>query len=211
VGFAGAALAKKGWPRWMLKHLAGGALLCAELPRRLGGRSGGDVEVLPGFDERFDVFWERLKERRGRLLGLRSRRALDWQFRRVRELGQCAVLGLKGRAGFDGYLVMNRYDEPRWGLRRFRVVDLQVLDDSPARVRLLMEAALAYARRAGAHVVEAMGLSERKRSALDALRPHRRMLASCPYLYKAGSQALADALARADAWDASPFDGDAAL
>ena len=54
-------------------------------------------------------------------------------------------------------------------------------------------------------------LSARKRRALDAMRPHRRMLASCPYLHKASSEALADALARADAWDASPFDGDAAL
>jgi len=208
VGFAGAALKKKGWPRWLLKHLAGGASYCAELPRRLGARfGGGDVELLFGFDELFDVFWERLKEERGRLMAVRSRLALEWQFRRVRESGECAVLGLKGRAGLDGYLVMNRYDEPRWGLRRFRVVDLQVLDESADGVRLLTEAALAHARKAGVHVVEAMGLNDRKRGALDAMRPHRRMLPSCPYLYKAGSEALAGA----DAWDASPFDGDAAL
>jgi hypothetical protein len=212
VGFAGAALKKKGWPRWLLKHLAGGAIYCAGLPRRPRcGFGGGDVELLPGFDERFDIFWERLKEERGRLLAVRSRLALEWQFRRVRESGECAVLGLKGRAGLDGYLVMNRYDEPRTGLRRFRVVDLQVMDENSGDVRVLMEAGLAHARKMGVHVVEAMGMSKGKRNNLDAMRPHRRMLASCPYLYKAGSEALAEALAGVDAWDASPFDGDAAL
>jgi hypothetical protein len=212
VGFAGAVLEKKKWPAWLLKHVVGGALFCADLRRTVRVRSDRDVvEVLRGFDERFDVFWERLRLTPDRLLAVRNHRALDWQFRRVRRSGEVVVLGLKRRAGLGGYLIMNRFDEPRSGLRRFRVVDLQVLEEESDGVCLLMNAALRHAREVGVHVVEAMGFNAATQRALDELRPRRRVLPSSPYLYKATPMDLASALAHAEVWNASPFDGDAAL
>jgi len=76
-----------------------------------------------------------------------------------------------------------------------------------------MTAALEHAARTGVDVVEAMGFHKSKHDLLERLHPHRRLLPSSPYLYRVSqnSQPLRDALLQADAWDPSPFDGDAAL
>jgi hypothetical protein len=108
---------------------------------------------------------------------------------------------------------MKRYDQEQFGLRRFRVVDIQALRDEASTILSLMSAALEHAARCGVDVVEAIGFHESKRNFLERLNPRHRSLPSCPYLYRvsANSRLPLNALHEADAWDPSPFDGDAAL
>ena len=108
---------------------------------------------------------------------------------------------------------MSRYDHEQYGLRRFRVVDIQAIGDDSNTVLSLMSAALEHAARSGIDVVEAMGFNKLKRDFLRQLHPHLRTLPSSPFLYRvnANSASLQHALQNADAWDPSPFDGDAAL
>lgn len=197
-----------------LKHAAAMALYCRDRirPRRIRLRSM-ETCVLDCFDERFDTFWDVLRNRQDRLLAFRTGEALAWQFGPALEGGNAAIIALPEGETFSGYLIMTRCDDERIGLRRFRVVDIQTIRDDADLVLTLMQAALEHAVRSGVDVVEAVGFHRSKRDLLEHLNPSHRTYPSCPYLYKvkADSPSLRNALRNADVWDASLFDGDATL
>ena len=146
-------------------------------------------------------------------MAVRNREALNWQFRPALESGDLCIFGVMEGDRLAGYLIMRKYDHEQYGLRRFRVVDIQVMSDESNTVLSLMSAALDHAARSDADVVEAMGFNKPKHDLLERLNPHHRTLPSYPYLYKVSTDSpmLENALREADAWDPSPFDGDAAL
>jgi hypothetical protein len=215
AGFAGSVLRRKQIPHLAaLRHVAGPALCCMDLlHRRKARRQQGKVCLLHSFDERFDAFWDVLRRRQGRLLAVRSSAALTWQFRPALESGDVVILAMFEGESLSGYLVMKRYDQEKIGLRRFRIVDIQAVSDEADTVLSLVSAALEHAAQSGVDVLEAMGFNRSKRDLLERFHPHRRMLPACPYLYRVSedSRSLRNALQEADAWDPSPFDGDAAL
>jgi hypothetical protein len=213
--FSTAFLRKKRMPVFAgIRHAAGLTLYVRDLAHRPKGRYlQKEISLLASFDKRFDVIWDSLRQRRNRLLAVRTREALTWQFRPSLESGDIVILGLMEGDNLSGYLVMRRYDQEQYGLRRFRVVDIQAVRDEEDTILSLMTAALEYAARYGVDVVEAMGFHKSKHDLLERLHPHRRALPSSPFLYRVSqdSRPLRDALQQADAWDPSPFDGDAAL
>jgi hypothetical protein len=213
--FAGAFLHKEKVPAVAgIKHTAGLALYLWDLIHWPKGRfQRMEVCLLSGFDERFDALWGVLSRRLNRLMAVRNREALNWQFRPALESGDLFIFGVMEGDCLTGYLIMRKYDHEQFGLRRFRVVDLQAIGDEPNTVLSLISVALEHAARSGADVVEAMGFNKSKHDLLERLHPYHRMLPSFPYLYKASADvpSLQDALRETDAWDPSPFDGDAAL
>ena len=213
--FAGAFLRKLKTPSLPgITHAAGFTLYLSDLIRRPKCRfQQKEVCLLPDFDERFDLLWSVLSRRRNRLMAVRTREALNWQFRPSLESGELFIFGVMEGDSLSGYLIMRKYDHEQYGLRRFRVVDLQAIDDEPNTLLSLMSAALEHAARSGADVVEAMGFNKSKHDLLEQLNPHHRTLPSFPYLYKVSAESpmLKDALQNADAWDPSPLDGDSAL
>ncbi len=215
AGFAGALMRKAGVPAFAgIRHATGLALCCRDLAYRHKDRHQQmEVSLLPSFDERLDAIWELLRSRRDRLMAVRTRDALAWQFRPALESGDAVILGLMQGDNLSGYLIMKRYDQQQYRLRRFRVVDVQAVRDEANAILSLMSAALDHAARCGVDAVEAMGFHRSKQDLLERLNPHYRTLPSSPFLYRvsADSRPLWDALLDADAWDPSPFDGDAAL
>lgn len=215
LGFAGSALRKLHMPLVPgLRHAAAMGLYCQDLirQRRIGFRLTRTC-VLYSFDKRFDTFWESIRSRQDRLLGFRTAESLAWQFGPALESGSAAVIALLEGEALSGYLIMTRNDDPRIGLRRFFVADIQALGDEADVVLTLMQAALQHAVRSAVDVVEAVGFHKSKRELLEQLNPSHRRYPSCPYLYKVkpGSQPLGDSLRNPDVWDASLFDGDATL
>ncbi len=215
TGFANSALLKLGWPALPgLKQAGGMALYCQDFVRGRKARFHRiETSPLPGFDERFDVFWHELQSRGDRLMGVRTAEALTWQFGPALENGGAVVLATLQGGSLTGYLVMTRGDDDQIGLRRFRVVDIQALRDDADTILSLMTAALQHAERSHVDVVEAVGFHKSKRDLLERLRPHHRTYPSCPYLYRVRTESprLRDALRNPDAWDASLFDGDGSL
>jgi hypothetical protein len=213
--FAGAMLRKKNMPAFAgIRHAAGQALYLRDLTNLRKGRfQRKEIRLFTSFDERFDAIWNLLRQRSNRLFAVRTSKALTWQFRPALESGDIVILGVMEGDSLSGYLIMSRYDHEQYGLRRFRVVDIQAIDDDSNTVLSLMSAALDHATRSGVDVVEAMGFNKLKRDLLLRLHPHLRTLPSSPYLYRvsAKSSSLQHELQNADAWDPSPFDGDAAL
>ncbi|MGD0521590.1 MAG: hypothetical protein ABSA48_10080 [Terracidiphilus sp.] len=215
VGFAEALLRKVRAPALAgIRHTAGAALYLRDLAHRPRVRyQRMEICLLTSFDARFDALWEQLRRRRNRLMAVRSGEALSWQFRPVLESGNLVILGLMEGNSLTGYLIMRKFDLEQYGLRRFRIVDIQAIGDESNALLSLMSAALEHAARSGADVLEAMGFNKSKHDLLERLHPHHRSLPSFPYLYQvsADSPSLQDALQGADAWDPSPLDGDAAL
>lgn len=215
AAFAGGALRKMHLPAAPgVKHLLGTALYWRDLAHRPKPRYRRiSTCLLTAFDERFDAFWDSLRRRRNRLLAVRTSEALAWQFRPALENGRAAIVAVLDGGSLSGYLIMTRGDDEQLGLRRFRVVDIQVARDEPDLILSLMASAVEYAAQSGVDVFEAVGFHKSKRDVLEQLNPHHRTYPSCPYLYKVKpeSQSLRDALQNSDAWDASLFDGDASL
>lgn len=213
--FAAAYLRKARKPALAgIGRAAGAALYCQDLVHRPKIRfQRVEIQKLTSFDERFDVLWELLRRRRDRLMAVRSSDALTWQFGPSLKAGNLVVFGVIQADNLSGYLIMRRFDHDQFGLRRYRVVDMQAVHDDDNIVLSLMSAALEYAEGSGVDVVEAMGFHKTKRNLLEKLRPRHRLLPACPYLYRvsAHSHALRVTLENTDAWDPSPFDGDASL
>lgn len=215
AGFSGAYLRKARMPAIAaVRRAAGITLCCRDLARWPKARyRKKEICRLFSFDECFDAMWQLLRRRRDRLLAVRTGEALTWQFRPTLESGDTVILGLMEGGSLSGYLIMRRYDQEQYGLRRFRVVDIQTIREDEDAILSLMSAALEHAARIGVDVVEAMGFHKSKHDLLQRLHPHHRLLPSSPFLYRVSKDArpLGDALRQTDAWDASPFDGDAAL
>lgn len=185
---------------WMADALTG---------RRLSsGRAPDGVRLAPAFDERFDRFWDRIRQRPNRLQAVRDRTTLTWRFKLEPEERRPVVVVLESTNELAGYVVLVRRDHARVGPRRLEVADLQVLEDDPERLRTLMTGALRLVRALDLHVVAMSGQSDRKRRALDALKPYRKTAPGWPLYFKALDSALQDPLQSPDAWDLSPLDGD---
>lgn len=172
------------------------------------------IERLDRFDDRFDSFWERLRnEGDGRLRAARDARSLEWHFRPALEREEVFILACPDNKGesIDGYLIARRNDRPDIRLRRYQVADLQVLPGRSELVPRLVSQALEVAHRQKAAVMELTGFEPSKHQLAGSI-PHRtRRLPTWPYFYKCRDGQLQQRLSNPEAWDPSPFDGDATL
>ena len=206
-GFARAFAAARGWriPVW----LAAPALLAKQSFRGSPLDAGRNLAVWQelGFDERFDAFWDELRERKtGELLAVRSREALEWHFHGPLAKRRLWILTVQERGRIAAYSIFCRKDSRARGLTRMRVVDYQSLGDEREPLMAMLAWALRLCREEGIHVLEDLGCCLRSVNA-----PNRRRLTSWTSYYKAGDPWLADRLSRPGAWQPSLFDGDSSL
>ncbi len=147
--FAAAALRKRAFPAAnLVSWPAGAALAIADFLRggRLG-RPGSAVRQIDSFDERFDAFWDRLRQGPKRLRAVRSRAALEWRFREDSDKGRAVIVVREGPGGLSGYAVAPlRQLEFAPEARLCDIADLQTADDDPAAIRDLLLGAAWYAR-----------------------------------------------------------------
>jgi hypothetical protein len=210
--FARAVLRRKGGRlAASLTHLVAPILCASDKLRRRGpsGRSRLDVRSLDEFDDRFDAFWARLGQRRGRLLAVRDRETLAWHLPAAFMPGRM-ILALHEGSELAGYAVLIRKDHESTGLKRLRICDLQTLEDDAEHIEALVSAALAMARQAGIHLVETMGHDGFKRGVIEGLNPHCRQ-GGMQCLYWVKNSYLADPLLLSETWSLSPYDGDNSL
>jgi len=211
-GFAGALLRRKAGPLGgPLGYVAGPTLWTADLLRRrsLYGSCRHEVEQLDEFDDRFDTFWAKLAGTNDGLLAVRDRETLSWHFPAAYMPGR-VILALVQVGELLGYAVLIRKDQESVGLKRFRICDLQTVEDDPACVESLLSAAIGTARRNGIHMVEVMGFDRFARGVCERLRPYRRQ-GGMRCLYWPKNPDLTEPLADENVWALSPYDGDNSL
>jgi hypothetical protein len=174
--------------------------------------TGVDVQQCTGFDNRFDVFWEALRKRNPHLLwAVRSREVLEWHFKYALLENRLWILTVTDRAGcLAAYSIFCRQDNPRFGLKRVRLVDYQSLDGKTSVLPMIVSA-LKKCHEEKIHMLENIGYCAEQGDAIGCLAPLRRRLPCWMYYCKAANQLLADRLANPDVWNASCLDGDSSL
>ena len=171
------------------------------------------MERLYGFDQRFDVFWEKLRTSSTQLLAVRSAAALAWHFDEKLRNDRAAALAMLGSDGeIAAYLILQRKDSGRLALLGYLVADLQVLGGrEEIAIPVLLRAALDLASATGVHVVKTVGFSSQKYNVLRSLRPYRLRYTNPQYNFFRVNRSLEINLNDPAIWDASPIDGDAAF
>jgi hypothetical protein len=214
-GFAESALRIKGVPlAGALSYPAG---LVLSLKDRLTAKSipktDIDVAFARDFDQRFDTFWEILSRRSEALTAVRSRKALKWHFGAPlgKDKDRFWVLTAARNSNIDAYAVFQRRDEPRYGLKRMRMVDFQACDWHDHYCAALMQRAYDECRAQGIHVLEHVGCDIEKTRIFDRSAPYRRKLSSWSFFYLTKNEELAELLAQPEAWEPSSYDADASL
>lgn len=212
-GFLEATARKKKFPYPSLARLASPALqaICA---LRGSHRSGTEVTVsgFEALDARFDGLWiAKRDEHPIRLYACRDARSLRWHFTPHATRGGLRVFTVMTGRDLAGYAISAPDHAPEIGLRRFKLLDLLVRDDDPTMIRALLLQAITAARMDGAHILEAGCIPTRHAAVFDDLRPFSRKLPTWPCFWKALDSPLTATLHQADAWNITPYDGDAAL
>jgi hypothetical protein len=171
-----------------------------------------DLRFCGGFDDRFDGFWEELKAKKPhRLLAVRSRDVLNWQFKYAMMRDRLWILTACDGERLLGYGVFKRWDKPAFGLKRVRIIDFQSLTDDKRLSSAMLSCVLKRCRDERIHVLEDLGCWFESPSILDQPAPHHRNLTDWSYFYKTHDQVLGKALEEPSCWYPTSFDGDSSL
>jgi hypothetical protein len=213
-GFAASAFAMKKWPR--LASVAAAAAMAARDKLNSGGFRAAKSEIplheCPGFDARFDKFWEGLKSAYpDRLLGYRTSEVLRWHFKYALQQKNLWILTAGTESKISAYAIFYRLDNRRLGLKRVRLVDFQTLEGNSEALAPMLRLAYERCRKENIHMLEACGFRPDKEAVIEAANPHRRELPSWFYYYFSRRKDLAPTLENPDIWDPCHFDGDSSL
>jgi hypothetical protein len=179
-----------------------------QLPAGLNSK----IQETEVFDSRFDIFWDRLKERYpNRLLRVRNRKYLNWHFKDAIAQKRLWVLTVEKESMITAYAIFLRWDNARIGLKRIRLIDIQSIDDSPAALEELLLFGMSRCKQEKVDIFEIIGFNTDKRSIIKKYRPHERKMPGWPSFYKSNDTHLQEGLALAEAWDPSLLDGDSSL
>jgi hypothetical protein len=211
--FVAAVLTKKSWTNWKLAQYPTAAALCvADQLRTRKHRLNGNVVIAgcPSFDERFEQFWQELREsRRRQLCAVRSREAMNWHFHFALRQGNSWIATASVGSKLLAYAVFKREDNPEHSLTRMRLADFFSLVDDSSLLPSLLLWGVERCRREGIHMLEALGnLGTVGEGFLGA---RVRQLPAWTYFYHAPNRALAETLADPNVWSPTLYDGDATL
>lgn len=123
---------------------AAGFLASLGTRRRIAGEGredGSRAQVRPvdAFDERFDAFWERVRDQHG-IIGVRNRQYLSWRYGRPGMKYEILISEIDGE--MSGYLVSTIADEERG--RTGHIVDLLVDERKDAGDSLITNALVRF-------------------------------------------------------------------
>jgi hypothetical protein len=169
------------------------------------------VEIAERFDERFDVFWQQLRQKAKTIISVRDRRTLEWHFRGSLESGSLWIYTHERDGNLTGYALFQRQDKPELGLARVRLVDFQSLDANPLILDAMIAAALQRCKATGTQMMEVVGFTGQIRNRLERIAPFRRKLSSWLFYYKAASKELKIPLQDPQIWQPCGYDGDSSL
>jgi hypothetical protein len=212
-GFVSGVLAMRSWAPWKLAQYATAAALgVADRLRTRQPRLKGNVviENCAGFDERFEQFWQQLRQsRRHQLCAVRSREAVNWHFHSALSQGSSWIATASVGATMVAYAVFKRQDKPEYGLTRMQLADFFSLVDDSSLLPSLLRWGVERCRGEGIHMLEAIGnLGTVGEGFLGA---RVRQLPAWIYFYHAPNRALAETLADPKVWVPTLYDGDATL
>jgi len=199
--------------RTLCYPLAAGLYLKDRLSRRAPQEKckGFAVARCNDFDDRFDEFWEQLRQENPEvLLAVRTRKILEWHFAYALQQDRLWIWTVTQGSRLVAYSIFLRIEDPQSGLVRIGLIDFQALKGNAALLQLMVSAALDQCRLEGIHVLENAGLAFKK-SGINELAPYKRKRSWWTYLYKTRDRELQETLSNPAVWNPSLYDGDGSI
>jgi hypothetical protein len=163
-----------------------------------------------GFNEDFDIFWEKLKSHSDTIMSIRNSETLNWHFKYAIKKGNIWIYAVKDNSEMTAYAVFLREDNPELNLKRYRLVDMQTTKDTECLMDLI-SVAIKRCRDEGVHMLEVLGFNNEKRNIMEKCYPHMRSLSYYPFFYKIKNRSMLNLLENPQSWDPCLFDGDSSL
>ena len=215
-GFAKSLLNLKSVPMpEFLSYPVSAALFCRDILSHSATEPNGsnsELELCAGFDNRFDAFWEELKQQNDNiLLPDRSRKTLAWHFRSPLIRQQLTIVSKSKGSRIVAYAIFDRQDNPACGLERMRLVDFQALNGFEDVLPSAVSWMLRKCRQDGIHILENVGCWLNLSRLAKLPKPYFRSLPAALYYYHAPNPRLSETLANPAVWVPTTFDGDASI
>ena len=162
-------------------------------------------------DDDFAPLWLGKLAEKNRLLANRDPAQLRWHFTVPEDRRETRVLRCELDGRLVGYAVAQIDTDQKTGLRRCLLSDMLVEGDDPEVVTSLAAAVYDFAKAFQCHVLEVLGFPTNLRRVFLQWKPYSRKYPACPFYFKAKDRAVHGILGAAEAWYASPYDGDTTL
>lgn len=170
------------------------------------------VVACSDFDDRFDGFWEDLKNNnRQLLLAVRSREFLSWHFKYALLANRLWIATIMDGPKLIAYAIFLKAIRPYCGLKQVKQVDYVSLDGGATMLEPLISWALERCRTEGIDLLEHTGRWLGDEVFFGKRAPYRRKLPSWQYFYRVNNSELKQQLGVKNAWAPSLYDGDATL
>jgi len=164
------------------------------------------------FDQRFDIFWEKLKNKnQGRLLCIRNREWLEWHYKAYKNTDKLSIFCVEKKGEITAYGILRRADNPKINLTRMKLVDLQSIDNDNIVIEEIVKSCIKKCKKDEISVFEAVGFNKEKRNIIEKFKPLKRKYQSWPFFYKVNNKELGLELENYKIWDVCEYDGDASL
>lgn len=164
------------------------------------------------FDQRFDAFWKKLKNKnRQILLCIRNSGWLEWHYKNYINTDKLSIFCVEKNREITAYGILRRADNPRINLTRMKLVDLQTIDNDKIAIEEIIKSCIEKCKREKISIFEIIGFNSKKRNIVEKYNPLKRELQSWPFFYKANNKDLDLELENSEVWDICEYDGDASL
>lgn len=174
--------------------------------------NGLDLRWSGKFDERFEHFWNELRDKSPDVLLLdRSRKSLEWHYKYLLAQHRLWILTASDRNRLVAYAVFEHKESQRLDVSKLVLVDYQSLGDQADLCSQMIACALKRCRKDSVPVLENVGCW------LEALQPaakrarFHRTFEGWSYLYQAPNPELATVLRAPESWYPTQYDADASL
>ncbi len=169
-----------------------------------------ELQPTTSFDDRFDRFWERLTAS-NKLLAFRNRDTLEWHFKYALQQQRLWILTTGSARQIQAYSIFLRDDNPKFGLKRVRLIDFQTSRDDYSELLPMLRWMFDRCRKTGVDMLEIVGASEALQNLIQPFAAYQRKLPSWLYFYRTKDDGLARVLNNPAVWNPSGYDGDSSL
>ena len=168
------------------------------------------VRRLSKINERIDKFWTRYLSSNKGIVASRDIETLKWMFGKDMDEDRCILLALFSGEDIEGYVVIRvMYGSER----RWQIMDMIALDNSPERISILLEGAKSFLKKdTDAISLESTGFPDFIQSTLQRCLPHFRKLHHNYCNWNSDDEEIIHAIETdgnaSNSWFFVPFDGD---
>ena len=179
---------------------------------RFSCKDNSDIKIYYNFDDRFDEFWTKFKEKnKAKLLFVRDKTNLDWHFRHAIKKNHIWIFAIEEDNKIKNYIIFLRQDGEKIGLNRVRLIDYCSLDNDQNAFLKIMLSALEKFKQEGVCLIESIGFNIETRTIFGKSNPRKRKLSSWPFYYKSNREELTNILNDPKKWNPCYIDGEASI